>query len=535
MSDSTDDERQPDPPSPPTPEIRQATDDSDRDTPETGKPDGDTPDQAAPDPSKPGRDAPDRDAPENGEPKEGPAAGDNQGSSPRDAEQESTKANAREQFKEAVAEIGQTAAEQAAPAGVTSGLPTEAFTDDGEERPRTAHEADSTEPTSKEQEQTREAAAEGDQKDQPAAVDPATKPATKSDDMDRPADDGLTRSERNGDGGSAEAESGGEPADVRDEAAPAVPKETEATSEAQDSGETDNAKTTASSKKPSHDTPGKNDDTHDDAPPSPRRRFDEPATDQHDTDDGSPSELTEPVDGHPAPEATPSTQERIEEKTKDPAGAEQPDKGETDTDNTAPPPSTAGPDDSDEPRVGEQEPESSDAVDPAPENLTPEDISALEGYVGANPDSWGSYKELNEYLRDPDDPRFSPEDRAAFQARADAASVALEKLPPRPGTTYRGVDLDARERAPYYEGAVVTEHAFTSTTRNFDVATSKFDKNTLMMVIGENGRDVAPYAGRYASQAETLYDKDTEFHVVFNRFNPNLDKWIIAMKEVPRS
>jgi hypothetical protein len=135
---------------------------------------------------------------------------------------------------------------------------------------------------------------------------------------------------------------------------------------------------------------------------------------------------------------------------------------------------------------------------------------------------------MNPFLRNPDG--YSDADKAAIQARADRVSTGLAKLPPQPGTTYRGVNFSSDIAKNYQEGTVVTERAFTSTSTDASVATGAFDGNTLMTVTGHSGRDIAPFSDY--PESEILYDKGTQFQVIRNAFDPAIGKTVIQMREV---
>lgn len=154
--------------------------------------------------------------------------------------------------------------------------------------------------------------------------------------------------------------------------------------------------------------------------------------------------------------------------------------------------------------------------------LTNEDRAALHDYTTND-----GYTTMNPFLRNPDG--YSDADKAAIQARADRVSTGLAKLPPRPGTTYRGVNFSSDIAKNYQEGTVVTERAFTSTSTDASVATGAFDGNTLMTVTGHSGRDIAPFSE--FPESEILYDKGTQFQVIRNAFDPAIGKTVIQMRE----
>lgn len=153
------------------------------------------------------------------------------------------------------------------------------------------------------------------------------------------------------------------------------------------------------------------------------------------------------------------------------------------------------------------------------------DRAALRDYTTND-----GYSTMNPFLRNPD--KYNPADRAVIQARADRVSEGLAKLPGEPGTTFRGVQYSDDVLARYQPGQVVTERAFTSTSRDVSVAQGGFNGNTLMTITGRNGKDVQPFS-QYATEAEILYDKGTNFQVLSKTWNPDIGKWMIHLQEVP--
>jgi ADP-ribosyltransferase exoenzyme len=146
---------------------------------------------------------------------------------------------------------------------------------------------------------------------------------------------------------------------------------------------------------------------------------------------------------------------------------------------------------------------------------------------------------MNHYLRAPHG--FSAGQRAKYQAQADALSAALAKLPPRPSIGHRYIhSLPADVLARYEPGQLITEHAFTSTSRDTFAEWTQTAHGTMMassperiimVVTGKNGRDVAPYSW-YPNVKETLYDRGTDFMVTGKRWDDELGGWIINMDEV---
>jgi hypothetical protein len=169
--------------------------------------------------------------------------------------------------------------------------------------------------------------------------------------------------------------------------------------------------------------------------------------------------------------------------------------------------------------------ESSDGAD---STFTADDEAAVWYYTTE------AYRKLNGYLRNPD--AFSAADQASLQASADQVSVGLSHLPNFEGQTYRGVDFSALPPSvaeQYQPGSVVTEAAFTSTTTDVGVATGGFNGDTLMIIEGQSGTDVAPYS-QYPDESEILYDKGTDFLVTDRVYDPTIGKTVIRLTEVPR-
>lgn len=155
---------------------------------------------------------------------------------------------------------------------------------------------------------------------------------------------------------------------------------------------------------------------------------------------------------------------------------------------------------------------------PRPEGLTDADETALRQYTGIG------YRAINRCLRSPAGCTGS------LATQADAVSAALAKLEPRPGITFRGASLTAMDVARYELGQVVSEAAFTSTSRAMSVAGDGFGGNTLVVVHGRTGRNVEHYS-HYPHESEILFDKGTRFRVLDRVLDGGSDKWIITLVE----
>lgn len=156
-------------------------------------------------------------------------------------------------------------------------------------------------------------------------------------------------------------------------------------------------------------------------------------------------------------------------------------------------------------------------------------VPDLPDHPGVRDYTGDGYLDLNPYLRGQGG--HSPAEAAALQARADRVSRELVRLPAAPGTTYRGTNLPDDVLAGYQPGRVVTERAFMSTSRDPGVAQGVFDGNTLQVVTGRNGRDVAPVSF-YPGEAEILYDRGTRFLVTDRTWDAGLGKWLISLEEI---
>jgi hypothetical protein len=174
-------------------------------------------------------------------------------------------------------------------------------------------------------------------------------------------------------------------------------------------------------------------------------------------------------------------------------------------------------------RGAQPDPAHRPAGSPAGLTVTDTDRVALHDYTTND-----GYTTMNPFLRDSSG--YTDADKIALQARADRVSDGLAKLPSEPGTTFRGVQYPDAVLSKYEPGQLVTEHAFTSTSKDPDVAQGAFDGNTLMVVSGRNGKDIAPFSDY--PEAEILYDKGTRFKVTDKTWEPDIGKWVIALKEV---
>lgn len=151
--------------------------------------------------------------------------------------------------------------------------------------------------------------------------------------------------------------------------------------------------------------------------------------------------------------------------------------------------------------------------------LTSADRAALLDYTGPG------FREINPALRS-----GSVDD--AMQARVDAISSALDKLPPYEGTVYRGTDLPPEVLADYQPGQVVSDSAFTSTSATQNQA---FNGPVEFEIVSYTGREIRMYAHPdYAHQDEVLFPPGTQFAVEARTDDVASGTVRIRMSEVTR-
>lgn len=150
--------------------------------------------------------------------------------------------------------------------------------------------------------------------------------------------------------------------------------------------------------------------------------------------------------------------------------------------------------------------------------LNADDVAALAHYTGPG------YQDLNFALRE------GALD-ASQQARVDALQKALEKLPVYEGAVVRGTNLPADALEQYRPGDVITEPAFTSTSRDHTVAQSPiFAGNTEFRIWSTTGRDVSSVS-MYPGEQEILFPAGSKFYVISKTVDPITGRTIIEMIE----
>lgn len=135
--------------------------------------------------------------------------------------------------------------------------------------------------------------------------------------------------------------------------------------------------------------------------------------------------------------------------------------------------------------------------------ITPEEAAAMKAYTS------GLYSRLNPPLRN-----GQYASRPALQAYVDAAQHGMAKLPKYRGLSSRGIGrLDGAELdnmlKTYHPGAVVEEHAFTSSSAGEKAA---FSGKVYFKITGRSGVDVSGFS-YYPGEREVLFAPGTRFRV----------------------
>ena len=153
--------------------------------------------------------------------------------------------------------------------------------------------------------------------------------------------------------------------------------------------------------------------------------------------------------------------------------------------------------------------------------LTHEEVVALYAYTRQD------YADINMGLRGQD-----AEQLAAYRAQIDITAAALEKLPSFRGSVFRRADagdwLDA-----YQPGASVTEHAFTSTSTDYDTQLGSSGTGKVEFVIkSRTGKDITQLSGKGELENEVLFGPAARFTVA-DRVVDDDGTVVIYMDEQP--
>lgn len=139
---------------------------------------------------------------------------------------------------------------------------------------------------------------------------------------------------------------------------------------------------------------------------------------------------------------------------------------------------------------------------------SPEEMAAISVYTG------GSFNNMNRLLRgqaldEEDLERFGNTEKTIKQ-HIELADRALKQLPPYEGTVYRSTTLPPEILASYKPGAVVTEHAFTSTSYDKNGA---FNGNHKFVIASKTGRKV-DNVSLFKKEKEVLFSPGTQYRVL---------------------
>jgi hypothetical protein len=153
--------------------------------------------------------------------------------------------------------------------------------------------------------------------------------------------------------------------------------------------------------------------------------------------------------------------------------------------------------------------------------LTKDDV------LGAYDYTTGSYVEMNNYLRD----LSNPGDIPGLEQRIEATTTALSKLPPVPGTTYRGVEMFPGLLDQFEVGKTWSDPAFLSSSLSPTTANG-FGPGVRFTLEGRSGVDVSAISA-YRHEAEVLFQRGTKFDVM-SKVRDTEGNWHISLIEATR-
>lgn len=126
-----------------------------------------------------------------------------------------------------------------------------------------------------------------------------------------------------------------------------------------------------------------------------------------------------------------------------------------------------------------------------------EEMAYAQTYTGSG------YREINSQLRS----GSLTEAGAEYSSKMNSV---LDKLPARPGTTYRRADMDFGDAIKYKPGNVVVESAFTSSSKSEEYLSGK---KYGFVIHGKSGKDISTIS-KYPHEQEILFRKGTAFKVL---------------------
>lgn len=130
--------------------------------------------------------------------------------------------------------------------------------------------------------------------------------------------------------------------------------------------------------------------------------------------------------------------------------------------------------------------------------------------------------------------KINPKMRSGKLTKADEGFISvvqqgLAKLPAFEGVTYRRVDLAKVDLSRYQVGEVVTENAFTSSSKKQGL--NHFDGYVEFEIIGKNGKQIEKLS-KYPQQYEVLFGEKTKFAVTDYQENGKMGKVTITLTEL---
>ena len=116
---------------------------------------------------------------------------------------------------------------------------------------------------------------------------------------------------------------------------------------------------------------------------------------------------------------------------------------------------------------------------------------------------------------------------AAIRDEIAALKTALSKLPDYSGVVFRGTSLPPELLAQYQPGAIIIEHAFTSTTQK---ASMVFPGNVVFKILSKTGKDISPYSV-FPDELEVVFAQGVVFEVIGLTEGVDVGTTVITMAE----
>jgi hypothetical protein len=114
-----------------------------------------------------------------------------------------------------------------------------------------------------------------------------------------------------------------------------------------------------------------------------------------------------------------------------------------------------------------------------------------------------------------------------IQAYLDTAKIALNRLPPYSGTTFRGASLPQDALDLHQVGNIIQYPAFLSTSR-----LNPFGGKQRISILSKTGRDISEFSNSKA-ESEVLFHPGSKFKVLERKLNPGDVRETIVLEEVP--